>query len=252
MLAGSMGIPFNDLAALERALHSGDVAAFVVEPIQGNGVIVPDDNYLRDAAALCRRHGALFVADEVMTGCGRTGRFLATEHWNVEPDITVLAKALSGGHVPIAAVLMRKWIFERFFARAAHGSTFSKNDLAMAAGLATLDVLSSERFIENGARLGERLMRAFADMGARHPLVSGVRGKGLMLGVAFDLPLARVPQTLMTPLLKTHRILAHLTGPRNDTLRLLPPLVITDQDCERIEAAFEQVAAADEDADPPR
>jgi len=100
-------IPFNDLAALERALTSRDVAAFIVEPIQGKGVNMPADQYLREAAALCRRHGTLFVADEIQTGLGRTGRFLAVEHWGVEPDMVLLAKALSGGHVPVSAVLTR-------------------------------------------------------------------------------------------------------------------------------------------------
>jgi len=110
-------VPFNDLAALERALVSRDVAAFIVEPIQGKGVNVPDDGYLREAAALCRRHGTLFVADEIQTGLGRTGRFLAVEHWGVEPDMVLLAKALSGGHVPIGAVLTRKSIYDKIFDR---------------------------------------------------------------------------------------------------------------------------------------
>jgi len=155
-------VPFNDLAALERALVSRDVAAFIVEPIQGKGVNVPDDDYLREAAALCRRHGTLFVADEIQTGLGRTGRFLAVEHWGVEPDMVLLAKALSGGHVPIGAVLTRKSIYDKIFHRidraVVHGSTYAKNDLAMAAGIATLDVLRHERIIPRAEQLGERLL----------------------------------------------------------------------------------------------
>ena len=122
---------------------------FIVEPIQGKGVNLPDDGYLQDAAALCRRHGTLFIADEIQTGLGRTGRFLAVEHWGVEPDMVLIAKALSGGHVPVGAVLTRKRIYDKIFDRmdraVVHGSTFAKNDLAMAAGLATLDVIESER-----------------------------------------------------------------------------------------------------------
>src|SRR6516225_7231155 len=131
LLPDTRPVPFNDLAALERALATRDVAAFIVEPIQGKGVNVPDDNYLREAATLCRRHGTLFVADEVQTGIGRTGRFLAVEHWGVEPDMVLLAKALSGGHVPVGAVLTRKQIYDKVFSRldraVVHGSTFAKN-----------------------------------------------------------------------------------------------------------------------------
>jgi adenosylmethionine-8-amino-7-oxononanoate aminotransferase len=145
-------IPFNDLPALERALAHRQMAAFVVEPIQGKGVNVPDDGYLAGAQDLCRKYGTLLVADEIQTGLGRTGRFLAIDHWGVEPDIVLVSKTLSGGHVPVAAVLTRKWIFDKVFDRmeraVIHSSTFGTNDLAMAAGIATLDVLESERLIE--------------------------------------------------------------------------------------------------------
>ncbi len=149
LLPDCVEIPFDDLGALEKALHGGNVAAFIVEPIQGKGVTVPSDGYLRGALELCRRHGTLLIADEIQVGMGRTGRFLACEHWGVEPDMVLLAKALSGGHVPVGAVLMRKWIFNKIFDRmdraVVHGSTFSKNDLAMVAALATLDVIENEK-----------------------------------------------------------------------------------------------------------
>src|ERR1700742_1375953 len=168
LLPGCTSIPFNDLAALEQALSSRQVAAFIVEPIQGKGVNMPTDEFLPGAAALCRRYGTLLIADEIQTGVGRTGRFLAVEHWNVEPDMVLLAKALSGGHVPVGALLTRKSIFDKIFNQmdraVVHGSTFAKNDLAMAAGIATLDVLTSEKLIENAARQGERLSRAFTAM----------------------------------------------------------------------------------------
>ena len=151
LLPDCSAVPFNDLAALERALASRNAAAFIVEPIQGKGVNLPDDGYLQEAAALCRRHGTLFIADEIQTGLGRTGRFLAVEHWGVEPDMVLIAKALSGGHVPVGAVLTRKRIYDKIFDRmdraVVHGSTFAKNDLAMAAGLATLDVIESEGLV---------------------------------------------------------------------------------------------------------
>ena len=142
-------IPFNDLAALEQALSSRQVAAFIVEPIQGKGVNMPGDDFLPGAAALCRKYGTLFIADEIQTGIGRTGKFLAVEHWNVEPDMVLLAKALSGGHVPVGALLTRKSIFDKIFNQmdraVVHGSTFAKNDLAMAAGIATLDVMEARK-----------------------------------------------------------------------------------------------------------
>ncbi len=152
LLPDCASVPFDDLAALEQALSSRNVAAFIVEPIQGKGVNLPSDGYLKSAAELCRKYGALFVADEIQTGLGRTGRFLAIEHWGVEPDMVLLAKGLSGGQVPIGAVLTRKHIFEKIFNRmdraVVHGSTFSKNDLAMVAGIATLDVIESERLFK--------------------------------------------------------------------------------------------------------
>ena len=191
-LPGCVRIPFNDLVGLERALHSRTAAAFIVEPIQGKGVNIPANDYLKSAADLCRRYGTLFIADEVQTGVGRTGRFLAIEHWNVEPDMVLLAKTLSGGHVPVGTVLPRTKIFDKVFDRMeraiAHGSTFGCNDLAMAAGIATLDVLASERLIENAARMGEQLLQALSAMIPRYEFLNQVRGKGLMIGVEFAPP----------------------------------------------------------------
>ncbi|MGB7938624.1 MAG: aspartate aminotransferase family protein, partial [Pseudolabrys sp.] len=158
LLPGCVEVPFNDLGALEAALISKKIAAFIVEPIQGKGVSVAADDYLRTALELCRKHGTLFVADEIQTGMGRTGRFLACEYWGIEPDIVLLSKSLSGGQVPSGAVLTRKWIFDKVFDRmdraVVHGSTFSKNDLAMAAGLATLEVIESEGLMQNAERKG--------------------------------------------------------------------------------------------------
>jgi ornithine--oxo-acid transaminase len=263
LLPGCVEVPFDDLAALERALSGRDIAAFVVEPIQGKGVNVPADGYLRGAADLCRKFGTLFVADEIQTGLGRTGRFLAVEHWGVEPDMVLLAKALSGGHVPVGAVLARKWIFEKVFDRmdraVVHGSTFAKNDLAMAAGLATLEVIEAEKLVDKAARSGARLLAAFTAMASRYELVHSVRGKGLMIGIELGPPRSLALKATWTllesaspglfcqlvtiPLLKDHKILIQVAGHGNHTLKLLPALVITDADCDRIEKAFETVIA---------
>jgi ornithine--oxo-acid transaminase len=250
-------IAFNDLVALEQALTSRTVAAFIVEPIQGNGVIIPDDGYLQAALDLCRKYGTLFIADEIQTGLGRTGRFLASEHWGIEPDMVLLAKSLSGGYVPVGAVLTHKWVFAR---AVVHGSTFSKNDLTMAAGLATLDVIESERLIDQSAQIGKRLLRSFDEMSHRYELIKSVRGKGLMIGVEFGPPRsARLRASwnaleiassglfrhlIVIPLFNDHQVLTQIAGHGNHTIKLLPPLTISDEDCCWIEQSFEAVLAS--------
>jgi ornithine--oxo-acid transaminase len=260
---GFSAIPFNNLAALEKVLSGRDAAAFIVEPVQGKGVNLPDDLYLRGAQALCRKYGTLFVADEIQTGLGRTGRFLAGEHWAIEPDIVLLAKTLSGGHVPVGAVLTRKAIFEKVFNRmdraVVHGSTFGKNDLAMAAGLATLEVIEAEGLVQKAAQTGARLLSAFQAMAERYELVRTVRGKGLMIGIEFGPPhslklkaswtlLETVSpglfcQLITIPLFKDHKILTQVAGHASHTVKLLPALTITEPDCEWIEHAFDAVIA---------
>src|SRR6266446_5747561 len=192
LLPGCTQIAFNDLAALEHALSSRQVAAFIVEPIQGKGVNMPTDEFLPGAAALCKKYGTLLIADEIQTGIGRTGKFLAVEHWNVEPDIVLLSKALSGGHVPVGALLTRKSVFDKIFNQmdraVVHGSTFAKNDLAMAAGIATLEVIESEKLVDAAAKRGAELLAAFSRMARQHELIKAVRGKGLLIGIEFGAP----------------------------------------------------------------
>jgi ornithine--oxo-acid transaminase len=263
LLPGCTAVPFNDLAALEKALANRQAAAFVFEPIQGKGVNIPDDSFLPQAAALCRQYGTLLVADEIQTGMGRTGKFLAVEHWNVEPDMVLLSKSLSGGHVPVGALLTRKAIFDKIFDRmdraVVHGSTFSKNDMAMAAAIATLEVIKSERLIENAAVQGARIQRAFADMVSRYELVKEVRGKGLMIGIEFGPPKSFALkaswnvletasaglfcQLITIPLFKDHKVLTQVSGHASHTIKILPPLTITDADSQWIEESFDSVIA---------
>jgi ornithine--oxo-acid transaminase len=225
---------------------------------------MPAGDYLRSAAELCRRHGALFVADEIQTGLGRTGRFFAVEHWNVEPDMILIAKSLSGGHVPCGAVLTRKDIYEKMFNRmdraVVHGSTFAKNDLAMAAGIAMLDVLESEKLMARAAATGDRLMRELAAMIPRYELLIDVRGKGMMIGVEFGAPSSLALkaswnvvetaakglfcQLITIPLFKDHKILCQVSGHGSHTIKLLPALGITDEDCTWIVKAFDSVIAS--------
>jgi ornithine--oxo-acid transaminase len=264
LLPGCTPIPFNDLAALEQALSSREIGGFIVEPIQGKGVNMPTDEFLPGAAALCKKYGTLFIADEIQTGMGRTGRFLAVEHWNVEPDMVLLSKALSGGHVPVGALLTRKNIFDKIFNQmdraVVHGSTFAKNDLAMAAGIATLEVLEGEKLIEQAAKRGAELRLALTRLVPGYELLKEVRGKGLMIGVEFGPPKSlRLKaswnvletaskglfcQLITVPLFKDHKILTQVAGHGSHTIKLLPSLNITEEDCNWIETAFDQVIAA--------
>lgn len=263
LLPGCTQIEFNDLAGLEQALSSRQVAAFIVEPIQGKGVNMPTDEFLPGAVALCRKYGTLFIADEIQTGIGRTGKFLAVEHWNVEPDMVLLAKALSGGHVPVGALLTRKSIFDKIFNQmdraVVHGSTFAKNDLAMAAGIATLEVMKAEKLVEQAAKRGAELRLALTRMVPGYELLKEVRGKGLMIGIEFGPPKSLrlraswnvleaankglFCQLITVPLFKDHKILTQVSGHGSHTIKLLPPLVITDEDCRWIEKSFDEVIA---------
>src|SRR6201986_3403577 len=251
LLPGCTSVPFNDLAALEKALASREVAALGVEPIQGKGVNMPSDEFLPGAAALCKKYGTLFIADEIQTGVGRTGKFLAIEHWNVEPDMVLLAKALSGGHVPVGALLTRKHIFDKIFNRmdstGVHASTFAKNDLAMAAGIATLEVIKADNLIEKAAKRGAELQMALTRLVPGYELLKEVRGKGLIIGIEFGPPKSLrlraswnvletankglFCQLITVPLFKDHKVLTQVAGHGSHTIKLLPPLTITEEDC---------------------
>ncbi|TVQ78539.1 MAG: aspartate aminotransferase family protein [Phycisphaeraceae bacterium] len=257
-------IPFNDLAALESALSAGDVAAFIVEPIQGKGVNIPDDSYLQNALELCHRHKGLLIVDEVQTGIGRTGKMFACEHWGIEPDIMVIAKALGGGYIPSGAVLMKDWICNRVFSSMSrccvHQVTFGMNDLAMVAGLATLHYIREERIIEHTASVGESLLAHLRSHLQPYEMVKSVRGKGLMVAIEFGPPrspglrvgwelLHKMDQSLfcqaiLMPLLSDHRILAQVAGHRLDVIKLIPPLVLSENDAIDIAKAFEATVAA--------
>jgi ornithine--oxo-acid transaminase len=264
MLEPVTAVPFNDLAALERELARGDVAGFIVEPIQGKGVFVPSESYLPEAAALCRKHKAIFIADEVQTGLGRTGKMFACEHWGVEPDILIVAKALSGGYMPVGAVLSKRWIHEKVFSRLdrcfVHSSTFTENDLAMAAGLSTLSVLRDEKLVENAAAMGVRLAEGLRSVGSQYEMFGEVRGRGLMIGIEFRPPTSLTLkmgwnllhsldpslfcQAMLIPLLSEHRVLAQVAGHHLDVIKLLPSLVINQDDVDYLIRAFDQVMAA--------
>jgi ornithine--oxo-acid transaminase len=253
-LAGFTPVPFGDLPALERELSRGDVAAFIAEPIQGSGVILPPPGYLREAKALCAEHGTLLILDEIQTGLGRTGRLFALEHEHVDPDMVLLAKALSGGFVPVGAVLMGPETYARVFRTmercVVNSGTFAENDLAMAAGLATLHALDEERIVERASVAGERLRAGLERLEKQSGFIKQVRGKGLMVAVEFGEPAARLPkigwkavhplreglfaQLIVMALFERHRILAQTAGTAMEVVKLIPPLVITDQQVDHI------------------
>ncbi len=255
-------IPFNDLDALEQELRKKDVAAFVVEPVQGKGVNLPSPGYLRAAADLCRKYGALFVDDEVQSGMGRTGKFLAIEHdGDVDPDIVVLAKTLSGGFVPVGAVLCKKWIHEKVFSSmqrsVVHSSTFSQGSFAMVAGLAALDVLDREKLIQRAEKMGNLIGEGLRAMIPRYEFMKEVRWRGLMMGIEFGSPRSLTlkaawtlmhtldkslfPQAAIIPLLDKHLIITQVAGHNIDVVKLLPPLVISESDVRWFLKSFEEV-----------
>ena len=192
LLPGFERVPFGDLDALEQELKREDVAVFIVEPIQGKGVHMPPAGYLEGAQEICRRYGTLYCVDEVQTGFGRTGKMFAFEHWGLEPDLVPVAKSLSGGYVPVGALLMSRSVHEAVYDSmehaVSHGSTFAPNELAMVAGLATLRVLDDEQLVQRSARLGEKLMDLTAPFVEELDVVREVRGLGLMWAIEFEEP----------------------------------------------------------------
>jgi ornithine--oxo-acid transaminase len=261
LLPGFARVPWNDLEALERELADEDVALFLVEPVQGKGVNLPVDGYLEGAQELCRRYGTLFCVDEVQTGFGRTGRLLALEHWGLEPDLVTVAKSLSGGYVPVGALLMSAEVYDSVFDSlpnaVSHGSTFAPNDLAMVAGLATLRELDEEGLVERSARLGQLLLERTRPLVERSPVVRDVRGLGLLWAIEFEEPeggsrtwklLERVQpalfsQLVVVPLFRDHRILSQVAGHGLNVLKAIPPLVVTEDDLEEFAGALEETVS---------
>ena len=263
LLPGCEAVPFGDIDALEQALAGGEVAAFVLEPIQGKGVNLPPDGYLQAAQQLCHEAGALLVCDEVQTGLGRTGRFLALEHWGLEPDLICLSKALSGGLIPIGAVLVSRGAFDGVFdgmERAVrHGSTFGGNDLAAAAALATLKVIDDEGLVGRAERLGGLLLELTAPLVDRYEVVSEVRGLGLMWAIEFGAPEGGArrsvwnaaeraqpgifSQLIVGPLFHDHRILCQVAGHRMNVVKVLPSLVVEEAEIRRFAASLEDVVS---------
>ncbi len=263
LLPGTDAVRMDDLAALDQQLRAGDVAAFIVEPIQGKGVYIPADDYLPEAQRLCRKYGTLFICDEVQVGVGRTGRFLCSEHWSLEPDIVTLSKSLGGGYVPVSATITRRKIHDAIFSRLekcqVHSTTFGQNELAMAAGLASLHVLDDEHLVERSAAMGEKLLKGLAALQERYEMIADVRGKGLIIGIEFQpartLALRAAwtaaeaaqkglfAQFVVMALMRDHHILTQVAGPDVNIIKFLPPLIIGEEEVAMIVSAMDQVMA---------
>jgi ornithine--oxo-acid transaminase len=229
---GFVVIPYNDVNALEKALEDITVAGFLVEPIQGEaGVIIPDDGYLKKCFELCKKNNVLFIADEIQTGLSRTGKTLACDHEGVHPDILILGKALSGGVMPVSAVLTNDEVM-LCIKPGEHGSTYGGNPLAAKLGITALTILKEEKLAENSAHLGEILQAGLKSI--KSDMVTDVRGKGLFAAItvkpkngkeAWDVCLA----------LKENGLLAKPT--HGDKIRFAPPLIMTEEqmfDCVNI------------------
>lgn len=250
MLPGTESSPFNDIASLEKKLSTRKFAVFIVEPVQAEaGIRLPENNFLKEAERLCRRYGTLFALDEVQTGMYRTGRFLAAHHYGVEPDLVVIAKALSGGLIPSAAVLMSRAVndsvFDSLKHAMVHASTFGENGLAMRAGLAVLDVFENERLGERAVQAGEEIRRKIAAALSRYEMFKEVRGLGMLSGVEFRAPSSlklkiafeafkrihpgMFGQMLVMRLFNDKDVLTQICGNQFMVLKVAPPLTVSDE-----------------------
>jgi acetylornithine/succinyldiaminopimelate/putrescine aminotransferase len=267
-LPGFDEVGFGDASALERELEKKDVAAFVVEPIQGKGVNVAPASYWDAVSELCRRHGTLLVADEVQTGLGRTGKLWAYEHWGLVPDIITTSKALSGGYVPVGAMICSTEVSDRVYSsmeRAlVHSSTFKNNTLAMVAGLATLQTIDDENLVDRARITGDAFTKGLAPLVERYELFHLVRGEGLMVGLVFGEPSSGAmraryrmlelahkglfSQLVVGPLFQRHRILTQVAGDSMNVVKLLPPLVAGQDEVDYFVDALDDVLGSAEKA----
>src|SRR5580692_5305803 len=266
LLPGAEMIPFGDAAALARELRRGDVAAFIAEPIQGKGVNLASEEFWQEAESLCRRHKALMILDEVQAGLGRSGTFFCHEQFGITPDIITVSKALSGGFVPVGAMLSTASVSDAVYSSmdraVVHSSTFSTNQLAMVAGLATLQAFDDEDILDRVQRTGKAFTKALQPLVERYEFLHEVRGRGLMIGLVFGEPStpglrrrfkmveairpALFSQMVVVPLFHRHRILTQVAADNMNVVKLLPPLIAGDDEVELSADALEDVLASAE------
>lgn len=262
LLPGTESVPFGNIRPLEEKLATKRFAAFIVEPIQSEaGIRIPGPEYLKAAQALCRRFGTLFVLDEVQTGMYRTGPFLAAEHFALDPDMVIMAKALSGGLIPVGAVLMSDAVYDSVYDSLkhaiVHASTFSENSLSMRAGLATIQVLERHGLGARASEMGDTLRQRLSSALSGYEMVKEVRGAGMLSGIELTAPRRlklRVPfeafrrihpamfgQVLVMRLFKDHGILTQICGNNFMVLKVAPPLVVTEEQIDTFVSAIHEV-----------
>jgi acetylornithine/succinyldiaminopimelate/putrescine aminotransferase len=262
LLPGATKVDFNNLEQVEAELLTESVAAVVMEPIRGKGVLFPNSETLyQQIQTLCRKTGTLLVCDEVQSGLGRTGKWWAFEHWALEPDIITCAKALSGGLIPVGAILYTNDIYKKVFSRldrcVVHSSTFGQNALAMVAGLASLQVIEEEGLITNAKKCGDLLLEGLKRLQEKHQFIYDVRGKGLMIGIEFGSPKSLLlkpawsllhaaenglfAQAVVMQMFKNHKILTQVSGHHQEIIKLIPPLNMTEEEVHMIINAFDAV-----------
>ena len=254
ILPDTEGIPYGDSAALEQKLRTGRVAAFIVEPIQGEGgVIVPPAGYLKACEELCHKYEAVFIVDEIQTGMGRTGKIFCVDHESVKPDVLVLSKSLSGGVVPLGAMITTDRLWKKAYGTLEtcllHTTTFGGNGRACAAGIAAVRLLLAKSLHENAAKLGERLLAGLKQLQTQFPLIQDVRGKGLLIGMTFGGRLGNMKGMaegaltlwIARQFVLKHKIVTGFTLNNYNVLRVEPPLVITEKDVDYFLHAFRSI-----------
>ncbi len=261
LLPGPVKVPLNDISELRNAFATHKVAGVIIEPVQGKGVYPANESYLLEVQKLCRENGSVFICDEIQTGMGRTGKMFAYQHVEgLEPDMVLLSKSLSGGMVPVGAVVMRDKIYQKVYSDMnkcmIHSSTFGGGGLPMACGLASLHIIEAENLVNNAAETGDYIISGLKSMISDFELLKEVRGKGLIIGIEFGKPKSMglkaawkmihkldaslFPQTVTMPLLDKHHILTQVAGHNQDIIKLLPTLNITREDADWFLDAFRE------------
>jgi len=261
LLPGTTQVAFGDVEQLRAELRRGDVAAFIVEPIQGKGVYELDTERWGEIETAVHDAGALLICDEVQTGIGRTGAFFAFEHYGLTPDIITVSKAISGGYVPVGAMLTSDKIMRSVYGSMdqamVHSTTFKGNQLAMVAGLATLGVMDDEHIVDHSAAMGDLWHAKLGALAERHEFLHEVRGRGQMIGIEFGAPASRgarlrwravetartamFSQTIVVPLFHRYRILTQVAADNVNIIKLLPPLVATEVEIDYFVVALDEL-----------
>jgi acetylornithine/succinyldiaminopimelate/putrescine aminotransferase len=261
LLPGATEVPFGDLDALKKELKKGDVAAFIVEPIQGKGVYELEKEQWLALEAAVHAAGTLFICDEVQTGLGRTGAFYAFEHYGLSPDIITISKALSGGFIPVGAMLTSDKVYRSVYSsmeRAlVHSTTFKGNQMAMVAGLATLSVFDDDHIVEHANAMGFVWRKKLEELARRHEFLHVIRGRGQMIGLVFGAPTsagakrryraieaartAMFSQTLVVPLFHRYGILTQVAADNVNVIKLLPPLIAGEEEIDIFVSALDEL-----------